>query len=174
MKIHIRPVQEEELEQLHQIAVDTFSQAFSSDNSLENLSLYLEEKLSIERISAAFFTPGVKFFFAESDEVKLGYLRLNSGDAQTEHELENALEIERIYLLSPYYGQGIGQKILDFAIEYAHEEGVHWVWLGVWEHNHGAKKFYERNGFTAFSKHIFMLGNDEQMDVLMKLSIASS
>ena len=31
--------------------------------------------------------------------------------------------------------------------------------------------FIEKNGFVAFDKHIFRLGNDEQTDIMMKLKI---
>lgn len=45
--------------------------------------------------------------------------------------------------------------------------------LGVWEHNHRALRFYEKNGFIAFGTHIFQLGNDQQTDILMKKSVAA-
>ncbi|MBT6866610.1 MAG: GNAT family N-acetyltransferase, partial [Candidatus Marinimicrobia bacterium] len=34
-----------------------------------------------------------------------------------------------------------------------------------------AIKFYEKNGFVPFDKHIFKLGNDKQTDIMMKLKI---
>jgi ribosomal protein S18 acetylase RimI-like enzyme len=43
--------------------------------------------------------------------------------------------------------------------------------LGVWEENHRALAFYTKNGFIAFDKHIFRLGNDEQTDIMMKLTL---
>lgn len=39
---------------------------------------------------------------------------------------------------------------------------------GVWKKNPRAIRFYEKNGFIAFSKHIFKMGDDEQIDVMMK------
>jgi len=42
------------------------------------------------------------------------------------------------------------------------------VWLGVWEENPRAIKFYKKNGFVEFDKHTFVLGEDEQTDILMK------
>ena len=38
----------------------------------------------------------------------VGYLQLNRGRVQTEHPLENAAEIQRIYVLSGVKGRGIG------------------------------------------------------------------
>jgi diamine N-acetyltransferase len=34
-----------------------------------------------------------------------------------------------------------------------------------------AISFYKKNGFVAFDKHIFKLGNDEQTDIMMKLNL---
>nr|WP_228115767.1 hypothetical protein [Sphingobacterium faecium] len=43
-----------------------------------------------------------------------------------------------------------------------------YVWLGVWEENPRAINFYKKNGFEEFDKHVFILGDDEQTDILMK------
>ena len=56
------------------------------------------------------------------------------------------------------------------AIKIAKESNLDYIWLGVWEHNFPAIKFYEKHGFKKFSTHIFKLGNDEQTDYLMKLT----
>ncbi len=45
---------------------------------------------------------------------------------------------------------------------------VNYVWLGVWEENKRAIQFYAKNGFVEFDKHIFVLGNDAQTDIMMK------
>jgi ribosomal protein S18 acetylase RimI-like enzyme len=45
------------------------------------------------------------------------------------------------------------------------------AWLGVWEDNHRAIRFYEKNGFEKFDSHPFILGESKQTDLLMKLRI---
>ena len=105
-----------------------------------------------------------------SDEI-LGYLKLNFKDAQTEKVEENYFEIERIYVLKAFLGQKIGQILFDKAIEIGREKNLEYVWLGVWEENHRAIKFYEKNGFKIFGKHDFVLGKDVQTDLLMKLKL---
>lgn len=98
----------------------------------------------------------------------IGYLKINLGQAQTEKLDLDALEIERIYLLKAFYGQKVGQLLYQKAIDIAHEIQASYVWLGVWEENYRALKFYEKNGFIAFDKHKFWLGDDEQTDLMMK------
>lgn len=59
------------------------------------------------------------------------------------------------------------QKTIEIGIE----NNLDYIWLGVWEHNVDAIKFYEKQGFKKFDTHIFKLGDDEQTDNLMKLII---
>ena len=42
------------------------------------------------------------------------------------------------------------------------------MWLGVWEYNPRAQRFYEKNGFRFVGKHTFLLGSDPQIDLLMQ------
>jgi ribosomal protein S18 acetylase RimI-like enzyme len=42
------------------------------------------------------------------------------------------------------------------------------MWLGVWEKNFRAQKFYEKWGFEKFSEHVFLMGDDPQIDWLLK------
>jgi ribosomal protein S18 acetylase RimI-like enzyme len=42
------------------------------------------------------------------------------------------------------------------------------MWLGVWEYNPRAQRFYEKNGFRMVDKHTFVLGSDPQTDLLMQ------
>jgi ribosomal protein S18 acetylase RimI-like enzyme len=46
-----------------------------------------------------------------------------------------------------------------------------YIWLGVWEKNDKAIRFYERFGFKRFGEHEFVLGNDRQTDWLMMLKL---
>jgi ribosomal protein S18 acetylase RimI-like enzyme len=101
----------------------------------------------------------------------VGYLKLNFGQSQTELKDSKALEIERIYVLKEFQGKNIGQLLYEKAIQIANQNNAEYVWLGVWEENEKAIKFYTKNGFVAFDKHIFKLGDDEQTDIMMKLTL---
>ncbi|WP_262886619.1 MULTISPECIES: GNAT family N-acetyltransferase [Sphingobacterium] len=53
-------------------------------------------------------------------------------------------------------------------MDVAKEKRVSYVWLGVSEENPRAIRFYQRNGFVEFDKHIFVIAEDEQTDIMMK------
>ncbi|AZA74301.1 GNAT family N-acetyltransferase [Chryseobacterium indoltheticum] len=171
MNITIRKAQDKDVIDLQNIGKITFSETFSKDNSVQNLNEYLETAFSTEKITSELADKNAEFYFAEFENEIIGYLKVNYGESQTEIKNENALEIERIYVLKDFHGKKVGQLLYEKAIELANERNVDFVWLGVWEQNLRAIRFYEKNGFTAFDKHLFKLGDEEQIDIMMKLSL---
>lgn len=113
-----------------------------------------------------------QFYFAEKDGEVFGYLKVNFAEAQTEaQEQIDALEIKRIYVLQQYHGSEVGQKLYEQALEIARNRKATYLWLGVWEENSRAIRFYQKQGFIEFGQHIFQLGDDAQRDVLMKKTL---
>lgn len=171
MEIAIRKITINDLNELQSIGKLTFAETFSSGNSEENMKAYLENGFSTEKLTTELSDPNAEFYFAELDGETIGYLKVNVGQSQTEIKDHNALEIERIYILKEFHGKKVGQILYNKAIAIAKEKNVDYVWLGVWEENPRAIRFYEKNGFKAFDKHVFKLGNDKQTDIMMRLSI---
>ena len=169
--MQIRKLDITDLENLQKISITTFRETFEEVNSEEDMQKYLDENLSLERLKSELENLDSEFYFIENENKNLGYLKLNFENAQTEKVEENYFEIERIYVLKAFLGQKIGQILFDKAIEIGREKNLEYVWLGVWEENHRAIKFYEKNGFKVFGKHKFVLGKDVQTDLLMKLNI---
>lgn len=169
--MHIRKISISDLEALQKISIKTFKETFTDSNSEEDMEKYLSESLSLEKLKSELENTDSRFYFAENNGEVLGYLKLNFKNAQTEHELQNAMEIERIYVLKEFLGMKIGKFLFEKAVEVAQENRVDFIWLGVWEHNERAIQFYEKNGFKVFGKHNFILGTDIQTDLLMKLKI---
>ena len=169
--MQIRKLDITDLENLQKISITTFRETFEEVNSEEDMQKYLDENLSLERLKSELENPDSEFYFIENENKNLGYLKLNFGNAQTEKVEENYFEIERIYVLKDFLGQKIGQILFDKVIEIGREKNLEYVWLGVWEENHRAIKFYKKNGFEIFGKHDFVLGEDVQTDLLMKMKI---
>ncbi|MDR2919981.1 MAG: GNAT family N-acetyltransferase [Tannerella sp.] len=169
--IQIKRVTLNDIIQLQEISRRTFSETFAAVNTSENMAKYLEEGLSSAKLTAELNDKGSEFYFAMLDNRVIGYLKLNSGQSQTELKDDKALEIERIYVLHEFLGKRIGQMLYEQAIQIAQRINAGYIWLGVWEENHRAMNFYKKNGFVEFDKHIFKLGDDEQTDIMMKLAL---
>jgi ribosomal protein S18 acetylase RimI-like enzyme len=99
-------------------------------------------------------------------------MKLNTGSAQTETVGGDAMEIERLYILSHFKRHGLGTAFIRQAENAAVSQGISTIWLGVWEHNEPAKQFYTRMGFIKTGQHVFMLGDDQQTDHIMSKQTA--
>ena len=169
--IEIRKVSINDIIQLQEISKRTFFETYSLLNTEENMSKYLNENFSLEKLSAELHNNNSEFYFAFHNNDIIGYLKLNKAQAQTDLKDNNSLEIERIYVLQAFQGKKVGKLFYEKAIQIAKQIDVEYIWLGVWEENPKAINFYKKNGFVEFDKHFFKLGNDEQKDILMKLQI---
>ena len=69
---------------LQKISKETFVEAFSNQNSEENMQKYLEENLSIQQLTNELLNSESSFYFARMDEKIIGYLKVNFGKAQTD------------------------------------------------------------------------------------------
>jgi ribosomal protein S18 acetylase RimI-like enzyme len=156
--------------ELQHISVQTFLDAYAESNSASNMERYIEESFSEAALKRELHEASSEFYFAKTDSI-IGYIKINFGEAQTERHDAHAMEIERIYVLKEYYGKGAGEQLMDFAKSVAHTRGIDRIWLGVWEHNPRALRFYAKHGFTVFGRHVFKLGDEEQWDVMMELRI---
>jgi ribosomal protein S18 acetylase RimI-like enzyme len=163
-----------EIDQLREISIVTFVETFKESNTENNLQQFLNEAYSQDQLKSELEKPNSEFYFAKFGDEIMGYLKINHGEAQKESIGQNTLEVERIYVLKKFHGKKIGQFLLNYALEIAKKKNIDWVWLGVWEHNQRAINFYIKNGFVQFDQHIFTVGDDDQIDILMKLKVDKS
>jgi ribosomal protein S18 acetylase RimI-like enzyme len=169
--ISIAKAELSDLNLLREIAVGTFSESFSDQNSEEDMQLYLDQNLSMDKLEREMSDTFSVFYLGYYNAVAVAYLKLNFDKSQTETHKADSLEIERIYVLKEYKGRGIGKQLLGKAIEIAEGTKLKNICLGVWEKNTEAIAFYRKHGFREIGQHVFMLGNDAQNDQLMQLDL---
>lgn len=159
------------LQQIHkliQIGKETFFETFNEHNTKENMDQYLATAFTIEKMTSELNNPHSTFYLAFDEGTPIGYLKLNFEDAQTEDVGREWMEVERIYVKQSHQKLGIGRLFIEKAEVVAKENNVKGMWLGVWEINDKAIRFYEKAGFEVFDTHSFWMGDEEQKDLLMK------
>ena len=159
-----------DLEELRSISIATFIHAFAKDNKPEDFENYLDDAFSSTAMHEQLTNPNSTFYFVYLKQELVGYFKLNIGEAQNEVFQEETMELERIYVLPEHIGKGIGERVLQHICEMAKLKKTTFLWLGVWERNEAAIRFYERHGFEKFSTHPYYVGKDKQTDWLMKLT----
>ena len=130
-KIDIKICTIDMLTDLQYLCRTTFYETFSDSTDEEDMRKFLAETYSAEKLSAELANSESVTFIAYKNGTPLGYLKLNIGNAQTEKCLDNALEIQRIYILKSAKGHGIGSAFMQIAENFASKKKLSTIWLGV-------------------------------------------
>lgn len=167
MNYMIKPITTDDVKKLQEVSRITFKTTFDPFTAPDDMQKFLKEDYETDKLIKEIKNPNSRFFFLMQNGEVAGYLKINVGDAQTEHLKPNSLEVERIYLLPNFQHKGLGNVLLDYAEEIARKENKDYIWLGVYEKNINAQHFYKRHGFKRVSQHTFQVGSDPQTDWLL-------
>lgn len=152
----------------------TFHETFAAHNNPADMDAYIKEAFVVERITAEIREPGAVYLMAETPPEMVGFARVAPAPPPACVTGPSPARLVKLYVSSDAIGSGVGAALMRAGIEWAKNAGHESLWLGVWEHNHRAKGFYERWGFVPVGTETFLLGNDPQTDVLMQLVLSDA
>jgi GNAT superfamily N-acetyltransferase len=171
MEINILYAQASDIQRLAEAGGRLFYEAFADQNRPEDMAAYLEASFSPEIQAAELADPASVTLIAESEGAFAGYARLKVGQPVLAIPGQHPVELVRIYSEREYIGQGVGSALMQACFDEAARRGCDVIWLGVWEQNPRAIRFYERWGFVRAGTQIFKLGEDFQTDYVMYLKL---
>lgn len=148
-----------------------FRAAFAADNTPEDMEAYVAQAFNAETFGAELADPAAIFLLAYRGEQLAAYAKLHAGGSPDCVIAKNPVELVRLYVDPERTSGGHGSLLMDEAISEGRERGHDVMWLGVWERNDAARRFYERRGFAEKGSHDFVLGSDRQRDVIMTLQL---
>lgn len=147
----------------------TFRETFAAHNRPEDMDAYMEGAFDVGRIADEIREPGSAYLLAEGPGGAIGLARLVAAAAPPCIDGPSPVRLARLYVSADAIGTGVGAALMRSGIAWARGAGHGSLWLGVWEHNHRARAFYERRGFAPVGSETFRLGDDDQLDILMQL-----
>lgn len=173
MKLEIRKATIEDAAILTEMARKSFYDTFHDHpkNAPEDLKSYMDEAFTAEVFAEELADKDSIFFVAEIEDEIVGYAKLKQNSREDDISGENPIELCRLYASQEFIGKGIGKSLMLKSLDFAKENDHDVMWLGVWEFNYPAQKFYTKFGFEKCGEHIFQLGNDPQTDWLMERKV---
>jgi diamine N-acetyltransferase len=166
MEVSIRRAKPEDAATLSVLGRQTFFDTFTGTCTEKDMEQFLDEHFNLDQVKKELSNENDFFFLGEVEGVPAAYLRMMEDYSNFELMKKwKALELKRIYVDKNFHGKGIAQQLIHFVESFAKENKYEVVWLGVWEHNLRAKRFYEKSGFTDSGyTHDFPIGNTPQTD----------
>ena len=169
--IEFKKATPDQIDVLQTISLETFRHSFYHLNTPENYELYVSKALTKDTLALELVQPTSEFYFGYSGHSIVCYFKINHKVNSHDEYDPTSIELQRIYVLPTYLAQGIGVQMIEFIKNYSRQAGYQSLWLGVWEHNLRAVQFYKRQGFIQVGVHQFMLGQEEQTDLLMECKL---
>jgi ribosomal protein S18 acetylase RimI-like enzyme len=164
MNILIREATTADAAIIADLSRQTFYDTFAAQNTAADMEKFLQEQFTREALMAEVGAPGNTFLLAYAGNEPAGYARLREKSATT-------LEIARLYAATSMIGKGVGKALMQACLDVAQIRSKKMVWLGVWEKNARAIRFYTAWGFEKVGEQDFRLGNDLQRDWIMQKSL---
>lgn len=168
--LKIRRGTAEDAKTLAPLAVQIFNDTFAANplNKPEDMRVYIAEFMSVAAFERELADEDSIFFIAEITNQMIGYAKLKENSIEDCVSDKNPIELCRLYVAHEFHGKGIAEKLMNECFAEAKRKKFQIMWLGVWEFNFRAQKFYEKHGFSKVGKHIFQLGTDAQTDFVME------
>lgn len=169
-KVHIRYATASDAALLADLGARAFREAFADNplNAPHDMAAYMAEAFGPEVQARELNDPNAIFLIAEIGNEAVGYAKLLAGSREEGVTAARPIELVRLYALQAWVGRGIGAALMQRCLTEAQNRGHDVMWLGVWEYNYRAQKFYEKFGFVRCGEHVFQLGQDAQTDWLMQ------
>lgn len=133
----------------------SFYEAYFEQDDAHDLANYTHESFELDKIRAEIESKNAAFFIIYVDKKAVGYAKLREDSKIDCIKNENSIELQRIYIIERVYGKGIGEILLKYCLETAKVLGFETLWLGVWERNKRAQRFYEKHGFKRVGEITF-------------------
>ncbi|MGH7717283.1 MAG: GNAT family N-acetyltransferase [Gemmatimonadaceae bacterium] len=152
---------------LAELAARTFVETFAAENRAEDMTLHVARRYGVEIQGRELADPALTYLIAEVDGAVAGYALVRAGPAPPCVTGPAPVEIWRFYVDRPWHGSGVAQALMTACESEARRRGGRTLWLGVWERNARARRFYEKSGFRDVGAKPFLLGTDAQTDRIM-------
>lgn len=156
---------------LARLAKETFRDTFAADNTAEDMEAHCASAYGAEIQRREIEDEAIDTLLVADEAGELvAYAQLRLGAPPTV-TIPEPIELWRFYVTASHHGRGLARRLMSAVIDRARRRGARTLWLGVWERNLRAQKFYRKCGFADIGSHTFVLGRDRQTDLLMALQI---
>lgn len=182
-------------EAIAKIGAATFVSNFGHSMPAEHMQAYLTEAYTPTAISKDLANEQSQFFVARLKSTRgtengkvVGFIQMKFGTTEPCIPPDVPMcEVHRIYVSVDHLGGGTGQLMMERGLKWAQDQSLGskrvdgaadvingdvegkraGVWLGVWDENVKAERFYRRFGFERVGEHDFVIGDTKQTDTVM-------
>lgn len=170
--ITIRPCTSDDAGRLSVVAAATFVETYAGIVDGEDIVFHCGTTHAPPAYQALLADPARRLFLAtvEPGDAPVGFLLMGPPDLPVETG-PGDMELTRIYALHRFHGTGLGQRLMQTAIDTARAAGAKRLLLAVYSKNARANAFYAKMGFEQVGTRLFHVGVNDYLDWVLALTL---
>ncbi len=166
-ELSFREANIDDLNLLSVLGITTLYEAYFQLDPSKDLADYAILAFNLDQVKTELEDPNSTFVIAELDGRAIGFAKLREGKKLECLEGKNAIEVQRIYLIEKMQRKNFGRELINHCFEIAKVKDYQTLWLGVWDKNVKAQKFYQKIGMEEIGKVDFSDGKNEFINLVM-------
>lgn len=168
----LRPATLDDAPALARLGADSFVAAFGDLYRPEDLAAFLAEVHDPAAVAAEIAGDTCTHRLVEHEGALVAFCKLRHPSNYAHHtDARDPIELAQLYALPGHTGQGVGAKLMDWALAHARGRGHDAVLLSVYAENFGAQRFYRRYGFGKVADITFRVGEQLDPEFLYELKL---
>lgn len=167
--ITIRKAEPEDVATIAYFSRKTFLESYGDQASKKDMEKFFKLQFSVKNLMSEVNRSHITILMAYRFHILVGYALMR--EVQNPPEINSAvkgIELARLYVDAAFNGTGVGSAIMKECISLARLKNKEMLWLGVWPKSTRAINFYIKWGFQKCGSRVFLLGDDPQVDWIMK------
>ena len=169
---------------LADLAAATFALACPPDVNLVAVAAHVRSVLAVEHFAQHLADPTHLILVAEDQSAHddgaapelagftmLVFAESEDADVLASTSIRPAVEISKFYLRAGSHGTGLAGELMTAALQAARERGSAGAWLGVYEFNVRAQRFYIKHGFATVGTKFFRFDGQNETDLVLERAL---
>ena len=166
MSLTIRRATISDIQIISALGITTCYEAYFELDPSQDLAEYCVKFFGLQTLTAELEDANSTFLIAELNDKAVGYAKLREGKKIECLNDKHAIEVQRIYLLEKVKCRNFGRALMEKCFVIGKEKGYETLWLGVWDKNVHAQKFYESIGMKNVGTTDFSDGKNEFINLV--------
>jgi ribosomal protein S18 acetylase RimI-like enzyme len=169
MNITYRRAGIEDAQAIDRIYRRSFGDTFAHLYRAEDLEAFLA-KFTLDAWKKELDDQRFAFQLAEAHGEPIGFVKLGPPELPVQAD-EPWIELRQLYVLNEWRGAGAARQLMDWALAESRARGAKNLYLTVYAGNHRARRFYQKYGFVEVGPYAFMVGEQADEDIIMRIGL---
>jgi ribosomal protein S18 acetylase RimI-like enzyme len=172
-QISLRAPTKSDISALARLGRDTFIETFGPLYKPADLQTFLTEAYSDQVVTAELADPRLIHQVIEHKNDLIAFIKIGPVHVPAVNPLPDAMEIWQLYLRQTFLGHGLGDLLMNWAFEQFAVRQAPEIYLSVFSENKRAIAFYQKYGFEKHRDYDFPVGEQIDLEWIMKKSSPS-